>query len=784
MSEFQRSSLTIQPKQRLMSAGSFINPVRTYDAGEQERFMQSMRGLSSELDTLMDGIIEKKKEEAQKKADQYMTDAMLDPNHPDHKKAKEMMNGLKPQAVNLLGVDYWTQQYIYKAQAEQEMKNEEYEMLEARQTLANLSPDEFREELGKIRAKTDERIASYPKGVSDYFYRLPRQQLTDKVRDEHYKGIMQEQLKARDTIFVNKTTSALDGLSDVVYNTPDLEDNTLDLVNYEDYENSIKDKATKEEIEKVALIYDWQGQKDDAGYFIPIDHKADVLQYRKLSQSPVVENVLLQMREYAAAGARPDEIKEKVYEAFTKFAIDNENLGDEADVLFNIIMDRANKDTVLQEEAGSWNYTNKTGKDYDIALFDMTDVTAKGKQLRQLALQSGNLKKAEYEAKQIKDRQAVWAFLNDAELAGKISKQDILYKSADDLADKLGMNRVEAGEFIENWRQKRISSITVPVNESHFYQYDKRLSDIRKGKITSIEQLDKGLEQGEFHPRHYDALADELGKGGLNPKQEKLKNELEQSAMRYLKAVYPDNPRKVETLFITFQNDIHDALMNGDITNIVNGNDFLAKSYAVRGLDSAQYELSSSEELSTPQTRSEFQQSVADRMSKAAIVSDDKNTGKKKVVNQGWFNPYLSYEEWRAGQGQELKDQYPYMSEEVLRKMYDDQQGYFENFKDEERQEYLASIVNREDLSPEGLVYVWNINPDIVQKKFGQNIEVVLDNGMVVPKDEHLKQVYKTALENYNGNVNKAIEIVSFIKHARLVNLDYLTNKKSKINSN
>lgn len=755
MSDFQRSNLTIQPKQRLMSAGSFISPVRTYDANEQMRIVESFRGLSAQSDALIDSFIKKKQEEGQAKADMYMTDALLDPNHPDHKKAKEMMNGLKPQAVNLLGVDYWTQQYIHKAQAEQELKNEEYEMVEAGQKFANLSPDEFREELGKIRARTDERIASYPKGVSDYFYRMPRQELTDKIRDEHYKGIMQEQLKTRDTIFVNKTTSALDGLSDVVYNMPDLEDDTLDLIDYDDYEKSLTDKAAKEEIDRVALINDWQGQKDRAGYFMPIDYKADVLQYRKLSQSPVVESVLSQMRAYASSGARPSEIKEKVYEGFTKFVTNNEDLGDEADVLFNIIMDKANKDSILQKEAGSWNYTSKTGYDQDIALFDISDVSIKGKQLRQLALQSGDLKRAEYEAKQAENKRTVWKFLGDAELSGKIKRTDIFNKTSDELAQILGLNHIENGEIIEEYRQFRIRGMSNPVNEEHIYQYNDWLGKIRRGIITTQAQIDRGLETGAFHPNHYKDLLDELENGKtLTAKQEKLKNELEQSVMRYLKAVYPNNYRKVETLFITFQNDIYDALTNGDITNIVNGNDFLAKSYAIRGLDSAQYELSSSEELSTPQTRSEFQQSVADRMSKAAIVSEDKNTGKKKVVNQGWFNPYLSYEEWRAGQGQELKDQYPYMSEEVLRKMYDDQQGYFENFKDEERQEYFINLAKNKDIDKESLKHILKTNPDAVTKAFN-GIEIDYIDGLLVPKDKKLRDRFVSIVTNPTMNRSK-----------------------------
>ena len=294
----------------------------------------------------------------------------------------------------------------------------------------------------------------------------------------------------------------------------------------------------------------------------------------------------------------------------------------------------------------------------------------------------------------------------------------------------------------------------MPLNEEHYNQYNKWKHDIHNGRVTTEQQIWQGLQNNQFHPRHYDALVAELDKPRLSAEQDRLRNELENSVRRYLKAVYPDNPRKVETLFPTFQNDIHDAIMNGDITNIVNGNDFLAQSYAIRGLDSAQYELSSSEELSTPQTRKAFQQSVADRMSEAAVVSDDKNTGKKKVVNQGWFNPYQTYEEWRAGQGQELKDQYPYMSEEVLRKMYDDQQGYFENFKDEERQEYFINLAKNKDIDKESLKHILKTNPDAVTKAFN-GIEIDYIDGLLVPKDKKLRDRFVSIVTNPTMNRSK-----------------------------
>lgn len=758
MSEFQRSSLTIQPKQRLMSAGSFINPVRTYDANEQMRIVESFRGLSAQSDALIDSFIKKKQEEAQAKADEYMTDAMLDPNHPDHKKAKDMMNSLKPQAVNLLGVDYWTQQYIGKAQAEQIMKKEEYEMLDGVQKYANLSPDEFRVKLGEIRAKTDNELATYPQVVKDYFVRMPRQELTDKVRDEHYKGIMKEQLATRDTIFVNKTISALDGLSDVVYNMPDLEDNTLDLINYDDYEKSLTDKATKEEIKKVALIYDWQGRKDSADYFMPIDYKADVLQYRKFSQSPVVENVLSQMRAYAIAGARPSEIKEKVYESFTKFVTDNEDLGDEADVLFNIIMDKANKDSILQKEAGSWNYTSKTGNDHDTALFDMSDVSIKGKQLRQLAIQSGNLKRAEYETEQAEQRRTIISFLNDAELSGKIKRTDILNKTSDQIADMLGLNKVTQGEHIEQWRKIRLASTTMPLNEYHYFQYDKWKHDIHNGRVTNENQIWQGLLNSEIHPRHYDALVAELDSGELSAKELQLHNFITKYAKEYLKLVYTNDPKKIIAMSQQVDNYAFDGIKDGTFTSIYEANDYGSKILQMIGAIPSNKELTqnNSTTLYELQTRQQFKDTA-----QKELVTPAYDNETNFIKPQLYFYKEETYEDFLNNDNVKKYIELG-TPEPVLRKMYEDIQEQSRQRDKQVREKQLVEMASRKDLDEETLLAILHENPDAVTKAFN-GVDIVYMNKMFIPKDEELRKKYFHYISNpifQNASKEKFIRVL------------------------
>ena len=750
MSEFQRSNLTIQPKQRLMSAGSFINPVRTYDANEQMRIVESFRGLSQESDALIDSFIKKKQEDGQKKADEYMTDAMLDPNHPEHKKAKDMMNSLKPQAVNLLGVDYWTQQYIGKAQAEQIMKKEEYEMLDGVQEYANLSPDEFRVKLGEIRAKTDNELATYPQVVRDYFVRMPRQELTDRIRDEHYKGIMKEQLNTRDTVFVNKVGSTLDGLFDVVYNTPDLEDENLNLIDYENYEKTLTDKAAKEEIDRVALINDWQGQKDRAGYFMPIDYKADILQYRKLSQSPVVEKVLSNMREYAEAGARPVEIKEKVYEAFTKFVADDDYLGDDAAVLFNIIMDKANKDSVLQKEAGSWNYTNKTGKDQDIALFDMSDVSIKGKQLRQLALQSDKLKQAEYETEQVKNRQNISKFLNDAELSGRIKRTDIVNKTADQIADMLGLNKVTQGEYIEQWRQMRVASTIMPLNENHYFQYDKWKHDIHNGRVTNENQIWQGLLRGEIHPRHYDALVAELDSGELSAKELQLHNFITKYAKEYLKLVYANEPAKIITMSQQVDNYAFDGIKDGIFTSIYDANDYGSKILQMIGAVPGNQELipNKSTSLYELQTRQQFKDTAQKEI--VTPVVDEKT---QVTSPQMYLYKEETYEDFLNN---DVIKKYKELGtpEQVLQEMYNDLQGQSRMRDKEIRKNFITDKLNQGYFDINDLAAMYYEQPDTVneflRKELGGEIEIM--NGLPVPKEKEQREYFFQMIRQYGDN--------------------------------
>ena len=754
MSEFQRSNLTIQPKQRLMSAGSFISPVRTYDANEQMRIMESFRGLSAQSDALIDSFIKKKQEEGQAKADMYMTDALLDPNHPEHKKAKEMMDSLKPQAVNLLGVDYWTQQYIWKAQSEQLYQKEKaaMELGYVQNGDANKSPDEYVKQLAGYRAEIEKEVATYPKEVQKLFYMKPRQELMNAMRDRHIKDLSAEQIKLRDNIAANKTYNTLvnsvDGLSALVYNAPDLKDETLGTVEYGKY---VSNKVTKKEAENVARLFGWQGNIDNAGKFMPVEQQKDILLYRKLSSSSMVEHLLENIREMAEAGMKPDQIKQSVYNGFIRMVQDNEDLGDEADILFNIVMDRANQDGSLLAATNSWGYVinNNTEEDHNIAMFDMADIAVKGKSLRQIAVQSAGLKQAEYEAKQIKDRQTVWAFLNDAELAGKISKEDITYKSADYIADKLGMNRVEAGEFIESWKQKRINSITVPVNESHFNQYNKWVHDIHTGKVTTEAQIYEGFKRGDFHPRHYEALKEELDKGGLSAKEQQLHNYITNYVKEYIKVKYANFPERMVAMIVQADNLAWDGIKDGTFTSVYNANDYGSKILQIIGAVPGNRDLTpnNSTTLDELQTRQQFKDTAQKEI--VTPVIDEKTQAASPQM-------YLYKEEtYKDFLNNDVIKKYKELGtpEQALQEMYNDLQGQSRLRDKQIREKQLIEKASSDNIDEDSLLAILHENPDAVTKAFN-GVEITYKNNMFVPNDVELRKGFYHLL---NIPVNKAI---------------------------
>ena len=759
MSEFQRSNLTIQPKQRLMSAGSFINPVRTYDANEQMRIVESFRGLSAQSDALIDSFIKKKQEEAQAKADMYMTDALLDPNHPDHKKAKEMMNSLKPQAVNLLGVDYWTQQYIHKAQAEQELKNEEYEMLEARQTLANLSPDEFREELGKIRARTDERIASYPKGVSDYFYRLPRQELTDKVRDEHYKGIMQEQLKARDTIFKNKIINAMDntdtGLLNIESNMLSEEEFTMRYAEFTAEERkNIDQQAIKlgEILGDVPVVIGANNKIIKTEMFDDYANKIVAVKGSSLYQ---------EMREYvleaADIGTNSQTIQANLLDAM-KGAIDKGNDEEMVAAAYLVLMTELNTDKELTSALGSWRYGNKPvdKNNKGIVNFDLALVETSAKELLNYG---ASVKARELERARIDDyyeKKEQQEFLELLARNEVITKQDWLTLDGWQIAEKAGgLDYYKYADVINAYKEAVTKGFNIPYTDKHRKQFGDTLYAIQTGRIKDKEAITQMAATGrDFHINDYPALLKAFDEEGGSKADRRVKN-----TNQLLFYVYKDidgiddsimGEREKDALKADLFRDVFDMNMEFSTENM---NKVIQYYQTVATLSKQDKDGSvfakpfapSNKEL---QTNEQFTQSMTERQGVMATDEYGNKVPIQRVENTDTLEDFT-----QTDFGQALKS--ANLTDEQVQQVYSALQANTKQSDKIRREKELTSKLKDRNLDERDLLFIYDENPELVKTIMGVEVEVV--NDRVLPVDAKIRKKYIDLYEYYGDDVSPLI---------------------------
>lgn len=87
----------------------------------------------------------------------------------------------------------------------------------------NLSPDEYAQQAGAVRAKFEKELATYPAGVQRAFYRLPREKALLIMQDRHYEKVAKKNDEMLDVVLANKFRStiqnAYDGLDTVFQNT-------------------------------------------------------------------------------------------------------------------------------------------------------------------------------------------------------------------------------------------------------------------------------------------------------------------------------------------------------------------------------------------------------------------------------------------------------------------------------------------------------------------------------------------------------------------------------------
>ena len=713
--DFSRSNLTIQPKQRLMSAGSFI---------------------------------------------------ILDPNHPDHKKAKDMMNGLKPQAVNLLGVDYWTQQYIHKAQAEQELKNEEYEMLEARQRLANLSPDEFREELGKIRARTDERIASYPKGVSDYFYRMPRQQLTDKVRDEHYKGIMQEQLKTRDTIFKNKIINAMDNVDTGLLN---IESNMLSeeefRMRYAEFTAEERKNIDQQAIKLGEILGDVPVVVGANNKIIKTEMFDD---YANKIVAVKGSSLYQEMREYvleaADIGTNSQTIQANLLDAM-KGVIDKGNDEEMVAAAYLVLMTELNTDKELTSALGSWRYGNKPvdKNNKGIVNFDLALAETSAKELLNYG---ASVKARELERARIDDyyeKKEQQEFLELIARSEVITKQDWLTLDGWQIAEKAGgLDYYKYADAINAYKEAVTKGFNIPYTDKHRKQFGDTLYAIQTGKIKSKEEITKRAGY-DFHVDDYPALLKAFDSEGGAAADRRIKN-----TNQLLFYVYKDidsiselvmSEREKEALKADLFRDVFDMNMEFSTENM---NKVIHYYQTIATLSKQAGDGSMFAKPFTPnnkelQTDKQFTQSIIERQK---MMSTDENGNKIPIQRVEQTDTLADFTQTALGQALKSAN----LTEEQRQQVFSALQANTKQSDKIRREQALTSKLKDKNLDERDFLFIYSENPELVKTMLDVEVEII--NDRVLPVDPKIRKNY-IELYNYYGDDVSPLTILKMAKDFR-----------------
>ncbi len=739
--DFQRSNLTIQPKQRLMSAVSFISPAKTYDANEQIRIVESFRGLSAESDNLIDGFIKKKQDEAQQKADQYMTDAMLDPNHPDHKKAKEMLNGLKPQMANLLGVDYWTQQYISKAQAEQLFKKEEYEMADAKQKYANLSPDEFREKLGQIRVKTDDELTTYPKSVRDYFYRMPRQELTDKIRDKHYEAIMQEQLKTRDNIFKGKL---VDTFSDVSTGLLGIQTSMVYedefVMKYKEFTPERQEEIENQAVKLGEIFGDVAVTAGSNGQII----KTEMFNHYAGMVSAIEASSLFQTaREYiikaADAGMNSEEIQNNLLLSLQETISRGED-EEMAAAAFVVLMTKLNTDSKLSEKLGTWRYGNNKQFDAnskDVVNFDMTAVETKAKELISYG---SKVRAEEIRRAEINDhfeRKEQEKFLELAARSEKVTLQDWLMLDGVQIAEKLGVDYYKYKDTLNAYQQSVKAGFNVEYTDRHSRQYADTLYAIQTGKIKDKKRLYE-MAGRNYHIDDFPKLITAFENEGGAKADRRVK-----TTEQLLYYVYKDidnvdimEQREKDALKAQLFKDVFEMNLEFTTENV----DKIIKYYQqVATLTKQQGENTmfakpfapSNKEL---QTNKQFTQSMTERQ---GVMATDENGNKVPIQRVEKTDTLEDFTQTDLGQALKSAN----LTDEQVQQVYSVLQTNTKQSDKEVREKELINIAKKDTVTEEELIIILHENPDALTKAFN-GVAITYENGMFVPSDTELRKSF------------------------------------------
>lgn len=747
-SDFKRSGLGITPAAKLMSAKAFVSPDEIYGQGnEYIRLAQSLKGISVQGDKLADEFIEKQKSKAKAEAEKDLLNMMRN----NDKNVEAYLKEQKKQVskFNTLGVSFWTREYLAKGMAENLLakKKATLEQDYINKGYANLSVEEYGKQLAEDVYNFDKELENYDDDTRHYYESMPNSELFAIMQERHIKNVNAKNLELRNTVAENK-------MKDVLRNTTDglmafsVENNNVSLteipygeLTQEKQAQLIKAKTLYEK------MYNRKVMLGDNGLIEDVGAADDISKLALLDNSPLVENLLLLMKENAAAGMTPNETKEKLVSALKAEVMEEPEFADIAETLLIVTLNKANGDKALQKAYNSWGHTleNNISDDEDVALFSMTEAKELSNQILQTGINQQALIEQNRKVKEFRDYEDGIDFLNDAYNAGKLTKKDLERLSPQEIADKLKLDYKHFGQAVVDYQEARVKGFTIPKTESHLRSYNYYLEGIRTGRIRDKQTIIDAYHNRNIHPTDYERLLNEFDNNtGVSGQKT---NSLLNAGLKY---VFEDisiklgstEPDRANNLKSNIEEALRKAITNGKVTDELEAAEFAKKYYQAV----AQFEIGAGtySNLASPAFNDlQTQEQAAGSIVQGATKTERDEKG-KLTQPQLYFTPDVTEEDFLNSDSAKILREVG-VSEEQLKQAYAKSKENSGAYREEKWDDHLTSMLKGDTLTEENLLKIYNKNPKVLEKEFGFEFEVI--NGRVLPKDEKIRREYARLLK-------------------------------------
>ena len=768
MNEFGRSNLGIQPKQRLMTAGSFINPVRTYDSNEQIRIVESFRGLSARTDDLIDGFIKKKQEEGQAKADEMFTEALENPNHPDHNMAINMLDKQKKEVVkhpNLLSTSYWAQKYLFDAQAEQLAEKEKGEFLLALDKSRNLTPDEFKMKAGEIRRKIEEEVATYPAGVGRAFRRLPRDKMLLHMQDKHFTMVAEKNSELLDTALRNKYRNIMansdDGI-DSIYRNTTISDDTISLA-WSDLTPEIR-KGLTETAKQYEKVSGRVVRFDKAtGEIVDIDDREKVYEYMVVANSDLPDRLIAQMVEAAGAGRTPEQIHTQLVETITSLIQETPDRADELEALYLVTLNKANESSVLQDKVNSWDVTDTLIHSKEIALFDMGQAHSKVEDFKRVAINAAAIQESNYQLEKKKNYDKGMKFFWDLRANGELDDDEVMRTPVAELAKKYGFSLEVYGEALADYQKTVADRNTRIYTQSDLHTKNHYITEIRQGRISNREDIVKAYRNGIIHGNDYKEILNEFEThGGASGSQTRslIRQSMEYAINHINERIGTINPTLANNAIKQLEAQMWQAYKNGEFSDVFTGYEAADKIIQRLGNLSAFKDLFANPSNPQPdelQTVKQFKQGTVDSLGNMEYDEKEKIASPQIYVPAGiTFDEFKQSDISKAMTGLGI-------SEEQVKELFNTLSTQSREKDKHVREKDIRKILKDGNYDIEDLAVMVKERPDIVKEMTGVEMEIV--NGVAVPKGVKEMEIYRYYINN-GLSINNVFKIFPRDKEA------------------